>query len=437
MARDALEVAGGRLRFPACAAALWACALAPPCWGSNGLNMIGFGAESVLMGGADAALARDTTALNTNPAGLAGSRGSRQDLFTGLARALDVGHADAFGNDLPVSNRWALIAGGGHTRPLAAGWFIGAGFFVQGGAGARFERLNTAFGTQDELTALTGIAKAALGLGWQASEQLSLGVSLSAVYAGSQQRVFPQTSLFDPTDVRRSFFGTRLDGASTLQPGLRWGLQWRPHADWVLAAVAAPRVPLPLSGGTLTVNYGALGLGAVRYRSVRLDGLSLPREYTLGAAWQASPQTLISVKVSRLAWARALADQTLEARAPDVAAAPPVVRSTQRVQANDRTLVAWGLRQMLSPGVAVLAGFNRMRRPLFDASLSPLFAPIGENHLTFGLNLRPETGAELTAGVEVLLPRQVRYNNPDLPFGRDTQARTHYVALHAMWSWRW
>ena len=38
---------------------------------SNGLNLIGFGTESVLMGGADVAVARDTLALNTNPAGLA------------------------------------------------------------------------------------------------------------------------------------------------------------------------------------------------------------------------------------------------------------------------------------------------------------------------------------------------------------------------------
>ena len=38
---------------------------------SNGLNLIGYGAESVAMGGADVAVAADTLALNTNPAGIA------------------------------------------------------------------------------------------------------------------------------------------------------------------------------------------------------------------------------------------------------------------------------------------------------------------------------------------------------------------------------
>ena len=39
-------------------------------------------------------------------------------------------------------------------------------------------------------------------------------------------------------------------------------------------------------------------------------------------------------------------------------AAPPEVRSAQRVQAHDRTLVAWGLRHEVAPGAAVLAGLN-------------------------------------------------------------------------------
>lgn len=37
---------------------------------SNGINLTGYGAESSVMGGADIALARDTTAPGTNPAGL-------------------------------------------------------------------------------------------------------------------------------------------------------------------------------------------------------------------------------------------------------------------------------------------------------------------------------------------------------------------------------
>ena len=51
-------------------AAVVACVLPFAAMATNGLNLIGFGTESVAMGGADTAVARDTSALNTNPAGL-------------------------------------------------------------------------------------------------------------------------------------------------------------------------------------------------------------------------------------------------------------------------------------------------------------------------------------------------------------------------------
>lgn len=80
--------------------------------------MIGFGNESVLMAGADTAVARDTSSLNTNPAGLARIGGSAFDVYSAAAFALDNGHADRFGNDISASNRVTSIAGGGFARRL-------------------------------------------------------------------------------------------------------------------------------------------------------------------------------------------------------------------------------------------------------------------------------------------------------------------------------
>ena len=72
---------------------------------SNGLNLIGYGAESVAMGGADVAVAADTLALNTNPAGIARLGGHALDVHNAVAHALNVSHADSLGNDQSVSNR--------------------------------------------------------------------------------------------------------------------------------------------------------------------------------------------------------------------------------------------------------------------------------------------------------------------------------------------
>ncbi len=40
-----------------------------PAMATNGINIIGFGAESTLMGGANTPVARDMSAINTNHAG--------------------------------------------------------------------------------------------------------------------------------------------------------------------------------------------------------------------------------------------------------------------------------------------------------------------------------------------------------------------------------
>ena len=58
---------------------------------TNGINLIGFGAESTLMAGADIAVARDTSALNTNPAGLTQIHHQRFDAYGSLLRITDYG----------------------------------------------------------------------------------------------------------------------------------------------------------------------------------------------------------------------------------------------------------------------------------------------------------------------------------------------------------
>ena len=66
---------------------------------TNGINLIGFGAESTLMGGADIAVARDTSALNTNPAGLTQINGQVMDVFAYMLRTTDLVHKDSNGNE--------------------------------------------------------------------------------------------------------------------------------------------------------------------------------------------------------------------------------------------------------------------------------------------------------------------------------------------------
>ena len=181
-----------------------------PAAATNGINLIGFGAESTLMGGADTAVARDTSALNTNPAGLAQIKGKLFDGFGSLLRTTDLSHQDAL-NDQHADNRYTFLAGGGYARSLEnTPCTVGVGFFTQGGAGAVFKHINTPFGTNDEMTSLFGIAKITPGFGCQVTEKLSLGASLSLVYASIEQKFFFDTS-------NAAFPGFRNEDASAVR----------------------------------------------------------------------------------------------------------------------------------------------------------------------------------------------------------------------------
>ncbi len=422
------------LRFGVAAAALLACAQASA---ANGINLIGFGAESSLMAGADTAAARDTASLNTNPAGLAHIEGARADYY-GSLYASEIVHADRLGNDRRAANDLTLLGGAGYARRLRDGHLtLGIGLFVQGGSGAVYKDLATPFGTRDAYSALTGIVKLAPGFAYRASDSLAVGAALSAVYASTRQRLFPGTSVFDPADPSRSFFGTEIKEAHALRARVRLGLQYRARPDLTLGAVFANRLSLPLRGGRLDSNQSALGLGSVSYGDARIEGLGIPREISLGAAWQATPSTLVSLKLSRLYWSEAMKTVTLTARNPDNPLAPAELRGATPLDWRDRNVVALGVRSSLGERTALLAGYNYSRRPMADATLSPLFAPIGEKHVTLGLAHRLRGGYELFGGIEVQLPERIRYTNPLQPFGPDAQVRLGYVALHAMLSRRW
>jgi long-chain fatty acid transport protein len=403
---------------------------------NNGLNMIGFGAESIGMGGADVAVARDTTALNTNPAGLTQLSGRAFDGYAAAAYALDVAHEDSLGNDERVDNRFNIAGGFGYTVPLGSGVTAGIGLFAQGGAGNVYKNLQTPFGTRDELSALIGFAKLSPAIAWRATDALSLALSLPVAAITARQRAFPNTSAANPANPAQSFFGLRLNNAFGAGIGARVGAMWRAGPTLQLGATAATKISLPASNGYADVNMSAVGLGVVRYGEARLDGFALPPEFAIGAAWQATGELLVSAEVAWLGWSYALRSTTVTLSQPSSTAVPPTLAQTAAIDAQNQWVFALGAAFAASEQLTLYGGVNYGRSPIPAQNLTPLIAAIGETHLTAGFRhaLSPEWA--LSGALEYLLPRSVSYDNPASPLGPSTE-RLSYVAVHLMLSRRW
>jgi long-chain fatty acid transport protein len=355
-----------------------------------------------------------------------------------MALATDVAHADQFGNDKGVTN-WAVgLAGGGLSKRIeGTGLTLGMGLFAQAGAGNVYNDLNTPFGGTDTLRAQFGVLKLTPGLAWQASRQLAVGAALNLHYASLKQRIFPNLSIFNAADPAQTFFGTEIQDASSLQVGVKLGALYKPTPTLSLGLSYSPQVKLPFDNGELIANFSALGLGRVTYREVQLRGLALPEEIVGGLAWQATPSLLLALDLMWSNYSRALQTQTMTASNPDHPHAPPVIASTAALGWRNQTVIAAGLAYTPDEATRLYGGVNYGRNPVPAGTLNPLLAVIGELHLTAGFARQLSDLWNVSAALEYLVPNQVTYYNPQLPFGPGAQERVAYLAVMLMLSRSW
>jgi long-chain fatty acid transport protein len=399
-----------------------------PVLATNGINLIGFGTESTLMGGADTAVARDTSALNTNPAGLAQISERTFDGFGSLLRTTDLAHEDALNNQ-HADNRYTLLAGGGYAQPLQnTTCSVGVGFFTQGGAGAVFKHINTAFGTNDEMSSLFGIAKITPGFGCQVSDNLSIGASLSLVYATIEQKFFYDTS--NPV-----FSGFKNEGASALRFGLKLGAQYKLNDAWTLGASYTEKTELPLTDGTAKFNMSGAGLGIVKYNNLSIKGFALPREVAIGLAFKPNEDWLLSAKVNWVNWSDAINDVTTSATDPSNVLAPQSIMTVNPQNWHNQIVYALGAAYTYDDLTTLYAGYNYGKNPVPEKNSSPLLAAILESHVTLGFARKLNDTWKLTSGIEYLLPAKVTYDSP--LFGNNAEVRNEGAFFHFMLSKRW
>jgi long-chain fatty acid transport protein len=400
--------------------------------------MTGFGTESIGMGGADLAVARDTTAMNTNPAGITQVPGSALDLYNAVAYPLSVVHRDRFGNDAEVSNRRIILGSGGYTRQQGDGPVtVGIGFFAQGGAGNVFKNLATPFGTRDELSSQFRIGKVTPTAAYKVDGSLSLGVSLQVVYTDIRQKAYPETSVFDPVDPARTFFGTEIKDMDGFGCGVKLGALYKVSDRLTIGAAYTGKINLPLRGGKVIVNMSSIGFGKVTYSDARIEGLSLPQELGVGVAVRVVKPLLIAAEVNWIDWSGALKTSTLRAGNPDNPAAPPALALTSTLDWRDQYVFAIGAAYDLTENAIMRAGYNYGKNPIPSGTLSPLLDPIGEHTVTFGGGYSFSKRWQLNAAVEYMLNNRVKYDNPELPLGPGAEEEQEVIVAHAMLSHRW
>ena len=404
---------------------------------TNGLNQIGFGAESIGMAGADIAVARDTSALNTNPAGLIQIRHSLLDMNLAAAYAGNIKHEDQFGNSVNNSNEFPVLGSIGYAYGLADyPVTVGIGMFAQGGTGNEYKNLNTAFGTTDNLSVQFRVLRITPGIAWQVNGAISLGVSIIGTYADLEQEVFPGTSYNDAANPSQSFYGFRLTEMNDFNTGFKLGGMFRINEETKIGFAYTSKVKLELKG-KMTANLSALNLGNVTYQNAVAKNMDQPEEFGIGLAYDATNDMLISLELNWINWSEAITVSVLEASHPDNLLAPPNVLLATRNNWIDQYVVSIGAAYQWSEETLVRAGYNYGRNPIPNKNLNPLFNTIAEHHLTFGYGHKLNNEWHTDGAFEWDIRNKESYTNEGLFFGQNATATGELFAFHFSISRTW
>lgn len=407
-------------RFLLAAAPLTACA---PAQAGNGLNLIGFGAESIGLGGADIPMSHEISGININPAGLSQIGERRFDAYLLPFYGYNMKHEDERNDLSRMDNPLGVILGGGYAMRLAPQVVAGVGIFAQGGDGIMYRHLDTPYGTRDEANAIFGVTKLVSGVAWQVNERWALGANLGLSYSQAREKLFPNTSHVPDPDAEGPpgtdppFFGLRFDGGAGLSLNGRLGLLYKPSEHFTIGASYASPTKLPLKGGTLTVNYEAIGIPKTKYRHARIGGFELAQELGAGFAWQFKPRWLFAMEVNWLDWSGSLKDVRLHAHDPKVDGAPERVDATIPVDYRDQTVLAMGLQIDWSDRTVVRLGTNISRNPAPRSTMTPTLNLIEKWEVDAGFTRKLDDHWELAMGLQYQPPDSIRYDNDVTPIG--------------------
>ena len=363
--------------------------------------MIGYGAVSSGMGGADLALVDNVTAMNINPAGLAGCCGVQLSIGNSAMQSRNQ-HRDTHGNDTQASAQvfhlpllaWAYPL---KTQPL----IVGLGFFAQGGMGVKYD-LRMPFADmfplereKDELSSEIGYAKLTPAIAWYSEDRrLKIGASLNIGYANAEMSMFPYTSLFvdnngdaDVTDTGEiAFFGMKMADAKAFATAMRLGFQCQ-LGRFTLGGAYLSSTKLKFDDGKTRINYSAIGLGVVEY-DTQLRGFNWPQQAGLGVSYQVCSRLKVAVDIDWIDWSSAMKSIRFTIDSPDRPDAPSGMTTIYPMNWQDQWVFAVGVEYLVTPNWQVRLGYNHGNNPVPDENLLPFFPAIAENHITVGSGVK-------------------------------------------------
>ncbi len=414
-------------------------------YATNGLNLIGYGAKSDGIGGADIAVSDDFSSMNINPAGLSRFRLREAGLSISYLKPSLV-HSGKSGEDDPI----LLPDFGTAYRLKDSPVTIGIGLFTQGGVSTDFKDIPTPFGNTDRSSSFIRHVKITPSVAYQVSDRTSVGIAANISYLDAALRLFPNTSVFTPNV---SFFGFDTDDRCSDSLGLgvpgscAWGVGYGARVGLLYAvnelvsigATYNSPIRFDLSDGDITFNLSGLGLGLgdVRY-DAEIKGVEWPQEAGIGISVTPAKSLIVSFDIVWINWNGALNTVTINATNPDQAV-PSSLQSiplTLKFDWRDQYVFAIGIQYMPANSLTLRGGYNFGRNPVPPETLTPLAPLIVEQHYTAGAAYALTEGIDMGLSI-IYAPKNKEISSQNLlPFDLGAEESVGGYLIDAMVNYR-
>ncbi len=379
---------------------------------TNGMNMISYGGQEAGMAGASLAVSDNAMAMNNNPAGLAQVKG--KELIVGLSLLMPkLSHSDSMNGKVDGETAYFPLPTLAYAQRLGgSGFVLGLGVFAQGGMGADFKNLRTAFGTVDETYTNVRYVKLAPTLAYQVNDQFSLGLALNLGYADMEMRFFPNTM------VAGVFAGMQLGRVYSFGYGAKLGAMYKPNDMISLGITYTTKTAMTFEHG----NIEFAGMGSFE---AKVEGFNWPSSIGFGVALRPTSRLLIAFDVTYMQWSKAVDQVVIVTNAP-----APMNRVVFDMGWEDQWVFAIGAAYQVTDKLTLRAGYNYGKNPVPAENLSPLFPAIVEHHITLGLGYQFSPTVKLDVAFEHAFDNSVTYDNPNAPFGPGAQESHSQNTIH-------
>jgi long-chain fatty acid transport protein len=363
-------------------ALLLSAALAPTAFATDGYFAHGYGVKSQGMGGVGIALAQDTLASASNPAGTA-AVGTRMDVGLNWfkparsAQILDNGVPGANGRYDGNAKQHFFIPEFGYTRQLTATSAIGIAVYGNGGMHTGYaSNPYAAFGA----TGKAGVDLAQVFVSPSYARKFgdhTVGVALNLAYQRFSAEGLGAFASISSDSSRLTNQGH--DGATGAGMRLGWSGQVTPALT--LGATWSSKI-----------NMGQFD----RYRGLFAQGggFDIPANYGLGLAWAAWPGLTVAADVSRINYSgvKSVGNPLANLFAGNALGS----ENGPGFGWRDITVFKAGVSYDVSRQLTLRAGYNRSGQPISRSeTFFNILAPgVVQHHATLGATWKPASGGE-------------------------------------------